>query len=260
MRESTRAGRAGRAAAELGEGRAVGDGRVLAVVGACGGAGTSTVAAAVAHGLRRAGERAALVDVDAPGAGVEVLLGLEAEPGARWPELATARGDVDGRGLLAALPRWGAVPVLSVSRLAASPPPDEVVLDVCSALLRSGESAVLDLPRPAAWTAGVRALVSAADAVLLVVPLTMLGAAGAVSCARQLGRLRPEGPDPRLVLRGPAAGRVDDTDVERLTGLPVAARLRWDARTAGAIERGEGPPVGRRTALGRFAAGVAGAA
>src|SRR5918997_5847376 len=119
-----------------------GTSRVVAVVGACGGAGTSTLAAAVAHGLRRSREPAALVDLDVPGPGLDVLLGVEDAPGARWPELAAARGDVDGRGLLAALPRWGSVPVLSGSRLRAERPDDAVLLDVCTALLRAGEAVV----------------------------------------------------------------------------------------------------------------------
>lgn len=237
---------------------AAGRSGVVAVVGACGGAGTSTVAAALAHGLRRTAGRGVLVDLDAPGPGVEVLLGVEGEPGARWPELAAARGEVDGRGLVAALPRWRSVPVLSVSRLRAEPPDDDVVLDVCAGLLRSGEHVVLDLPRR--WTPAVRALLAGADDVLLVAPLTMPGAAGAVALAtavaaarRGVGGARPGSPAvPRLVCRRPGPGRVDPVDLEELTGMPLAAVAPTDRRLAAAVERGEGPPAGRRTALGKL--------
>ena len=224
---------------------------LLAVVGATGGAGASCVAAATAHALRRAHGRGVLVDLDAGGPGVEVLLGIEEEAGARWPELSGARGDVDGRGLLAALPRWGTVPVLSASRLSPHPPHDDVVLDVCAALLRAGEGVVLDLPRPSAWTAAARALVSDADDVLVITPLTMTGAAGAVALARVLdetsagsgtGRIR-------LVTRG-GAGRVHGQDVERLTGLGIAAHVGEDRSLTAGIERGEGPRVSRGTRLG----------
>ncbi|WP_425955240.1 pilus assembly protein FlpE [Xylanimonas sp. McL0601] len=237
----------------------MGDSPLVAVVGACGGAGTSSVAAAVAHGLRRTGGRGVLVDLDAGGAGIEVLLGIEDEPGARWPELADARGDVDGRGLLAALPRWGAVPVLSAARFTPAAPEDDVVLDVCAALLRSGEAVIADLPRPGAWRTAARALLADADDVLVVTPATMTGAAGAVAVARALERVPAGGGAGRvrLVVRGPGPGRVDPADLSALTGLEVAAETGEDRSLAGAIERGEGPRVGRGTRLGKVGAELA---
>ncbi|GAB2450291.1 pilus assembly protein FlpE [Xylanimonas ulmi] len=232
---------------------------LVAVVGACGGAGASSVAAALAHGLRRARGRAVLVDLDAGGHGVEVLLGVEDEPGARWPELAGARGDVDGRDLLAALPRWGAVPVLSASRLSPTTPGDDVVLDVCSALLRAGEAVVADLPRPGAWTSAARALLADADDVIVVAPSTLPGAAGAVAVSRALAGLPTDAGmgRTRLVLRGRAPGRVDAADVEAVTGLDVLARVGEDRALAAAVERGQGPRVGRGTRLGRLGAQLA---
>jgi hypothetical protein len=266
------------AAGVPGAAAAGGRSRVVAVVGACGGAGTSTVAAALVHGLRRAVGRGVLVDLDAPGPGVDVLLGVEAEPGARWPELAAARGEVDGRGLVAALPRWRAVPVLSASRLRPEAPDDDVVLDVCAGLLRAGEHVVLDLPRR--WTPAVRALLAGADDVLLVAPLMMPGAAGAVAAATAVAAARGGGPDgaahqaggrggqrdeaggpmpARLVCRRCGPSRVDPADLEALVGMPLVAVVPADRRLAAAVERGEGPPVGRRTALGRLGDALAAA-
>lgn len=230
---------------------------MIAVAGACGGAGTSTLAAGLARGLRRDREPAALVDLSVPGAGIDVLLGIEDEPGARWPDLAGARGDVDGAGLLAALPRWGAVPVLSGSRHGPERPDDAVVLDVCTGLLRADESVVLDLPLPGAWSPATTSLVGAADVVLLAVPLTAPGVAGAMVVSTALAGTGA--PDVRLVARRPAPGRVDEGTLESATGLPVVATLAWDRRQVGAIERGEGPAVGRRSALGRGLAELVGA-
>ncbi|MFC7878719.1 hypothetical protein, partial [Isoptericola sp. NPDC057391] len=192
--------------------------RTVAVVGACGGAGVSTLAAALAQGLRRAEEGAVLVDLDLPGPGADVLLGIEDEPGARWPELAAARGDVDGVGLVAALPRWRAVPVLSGARLSPARPDDAVVVDVCTGLLRGGETVVLDLPRPAAWTPAARMLVASADVVLLVAPCTAPGVAGALATWAELVELGVR--DPWLVARRPAPGRVDAAALGDAVGLP----------------------------------------
>jgi len=249
-------------------------GRVIGVVGACGGAGTSVVAACVAHGLRRGGERATLVDLDAQAPGADLLLGADGGRGARWPDLAEARGEVEGTGVVAALPRWGAVPVLSGTATGA-PPDDDVVLDVCRGLVQAGETLVLDLPRSGAWgTATRRGTGTAADApgsdglalrtllagsttALLVVPLTLPATVGA---QRVRDALRAAGvADVRVVVRGPAPGAVDEDDVAAALGLPVLAAMSHDAGLARAIERGEGPAMSHRTLLGRFAAAAAGA-
>ncbi|MDR2704006.1 MAG: pilus assembly protein FlpE, partial [Cellulomonadaceae bacterium] len=115
---------------------------LTAVIGAKGGIGASCLAAAIAHGAQQTEGRGALLDLDTAGGGLEVLLGIEGEPGARWPEMLAAFGEVDGGGLLAALPRWGAVPVLSAARQAPQLPPDELVLDICAGLLRNDETVV----------------------------------------------------------------------------------------------------------------------
>jgi hypothetical protein len=228
----------------------------------------------VAHGLRRSGERATLVDLDAHGPGTDLLLGADGGPGARWPDLVEARGEVEGAGVVAALPRWGAVPTLSGT--ASGPPPeDDVVLDVCRGLVLAGETLVLDLPRPGAWGSvtrrgpgpaaeapgsdglAVRTLLARCETVLLVVPLTLPAAVGA---QRVRDALREAGvSDVRAVTRGPAPGSVAEDDVAAALGLPVAAAMGRDAGLARAIERGDGPALSYRAPLGRFAADVAGA-
>ncbi len=226
---------------------------MIAVVGACGGAGTSVLAAALARTQRRTSGATALVDLDVPGGGLDVLLGAETAPGARWGDLADARGTVDGTGLLAALPRWGAVPLVSGTRHEAERPADAVVLDVTTALLRGGHRVVLDLPGPAGWTPAGRSLLAAADAVVLVVPLTAPAVAGAFAVQAALAEAGAD--EVRLVVR-PAPGRVDVRGIERALGRPVVATVGWDARLAAAVERGEGPRTGRRTPLGRAAAAL----
>jgi hypothetical protein len=54
------------------------------------------------------------------------------------------------------------------------------------------------------------------------------------------------------VCRRGGPGRVEAGDLEELTGLPLAATVPADRRLAAAVERGEGPAVGRRAALGRL--------
>ncbi len=118
---------------------------VVGVVGARGGVGASTVAAALAlrvhrhgwhaerrrprrRGTGRAGAtadvpRVVLVDLDPAGGGLDVHLGIEDVPGVRWPDLAGARGDVSGPELTDLLPDWAGVTVLSGDRWRPGPAP-----------------------------------------------------------------------------------------------------------------------------------------
>ncbi|WP_402462737.1 P-loop NTPase [Isoptericola aurantiacus] len=228
--------------------------RMIAVVGATGGCGSSTFAAALARTLRRTTGEATLVDLDVPGPGIDVLLGVEGMPGARWPDLSDARGTVEGAGLLAALPRWSAVPVLSASRHAPTPPQDAVVLDVTTALVRAGQRVVVDLPGAPAWGPAIRSLLAACDAVVLLVPPSACGVAGALACLGTLAAL--DVADVHLVAGPPGPGRVDAAEVGRALGRPVVATVARDARQPTAVERGDGPRTGRRTAAGRAAAQV----
>src|SRR5699024_6034211 len=73
-------------------------------VGAVGGCGTSTVAAALA--VRASGRgRTLLVEADPRGPGIDLLLGSEAEPGLRVGDVRSDLGGPDPEALWAAVPR-----------------------------------------------------------------------------------------------------------------------------------------------------------
>jgi len=217
-------------------------GAVVAVVGARGGAGASVVAASLARAAARRRAPVCLVDLALVGGGLDVLLGVEQDPGVRWPDLADARGRLDGEDLLARLPRWGPVPVVSTER--GGGPEPAALADVVAALAevtaaRSGVL-VLDVDRAALGTgAAGAALLDACDEVLVVTPLDVTGVAGAAAV-----RDRVAGPA-ALVLRRPAPGRLAPAEVAEAVGLDVAATVGWDRTLAGAVERGQGPCVGR---------------
>ncbi|HFG8808774.1 septum site-determining protein Ssd [Corynebacterium striatum] len=86
----------------------------LAVVGAAGGVGTSTFAYALAV---EAGA-GLLVDAAPYSGGLDLLAGIEEEPGARWPDLASGSGAVNATDLHRAVPRHGNLGVLAASRSA----------------------------------------------------------------------------------------------------------------------------------------------
>ncbi|MBC7292320.1 MAG: pilus assembly protein FlpE, partial [Actinotalea sp.] len=86
---------------------------MVAVVGAAGGVGASTLAALLARRRAIAGDRVLLVDLDPGGGGLDVLLGLEQVDGARWSDLRHVASGVEARPLLDALPHWRGVSVVS---------------------------------------------------------------------------------------------------------------------------------------------------
>ena len=84
---------------------------LVAVTGARGGVGTTTLAVAVARGLG-----AVLVDTDGAAGGVDLWLGGEELPGVRWSGLGLAGGTLAAGELVAALPRIGRSRVLAADR------------------------------------------------------------------------------------------------------------------------------------------------
>ncbi len=88
-------------------------GHVIAFVPTSGGVGSTTLAAAVTVRAAAAGRVAVAVDLDRFSGRLDVVLGLEQQPGWRWPDLAGVAGVVDGRRLLDELPALGAAAVLT---------------------------------------------------------------------------------------------------------------------------------------------------
>lgn len=215
-------------------------GVVVGVVGARGGVGASTLAALVAS---RASRRTAttLVDLDEAAGGIDVLVGLEEETGARWPDLAHARGDVDGRDVVALLPRWGRVAVLSADRSRPGPVDASTAVDVVGALARASGCVVVDLGRAAALAG--HPVVGMCDRVALVAGRDLRSVAGALALREALGEASVG-----LVQRGPAPGGLGTDEVAEAVGLPVLWAGRADRGVARAGEQGLVPsrgPAGR---------------
>lgn len=233
-----------------GGGAAGGGGRatVIGVVGGRGGAGASTFAAALAARFARS-TATALVDLDRSSAGVDVLLALEDADGVRWPDLAGARGDVDGTQVVALLPRWGPCAVLSADRLRPAPPEPAVVSDVLHALTGVCGVLVLDLDRSGVVSG--ESVAAACDVLVVVAPRDLRTVAGVLALRPQLvGHGAPTG----VVAAGPAPGGLGAAELAQAVDLPLLGRLPVDRRTAAASERGGLPLTG---GVARAAARVA---
>lgn len=251
------------------------------MVGAVGGVGASTLAALLARERAVDGRRVVLVDLDLGHGGIDVLLGLERATGARWPELAAARGTLALDDLDGLLPRWRGVEVLSAGRTAVGGgsraasgagsgggsraasggegggPAGEVglgdgavpwaaVAAVWGALLASATDVVVDVPAHAARADRRVADLLQGARVLLVTGQDVLGVAGAVAARTALVGARAQ-----LVLRRRAGARVAPAEAARALDLPLAGLVPRDRGVAGATDRGLGPAVPAWSPLAR---------
>lgn len=237
-----------------------GDGELVAVVGACGGAGASVFATALAAAADRRSRRVLLADCDRWGAGLDVILGVENAGGVHWGTLAAPSGRLSAVALHQALPTVpvgsGRISVLCHPRTGEgnSPPEDltaEIVDVVISAGRRAGDLVVADVAR-GLGPAGERVL-ERADLVVLVTTADIRGCFGG---ARIAARLTEMGVLPELVVRGPSPGGIGADDIAEVLGLPVLARMRPQPFLARDLESGRVPGADRTGPLARAAGAV----
>lgn len=215
-------------------------GRILAILGGCGGAGASVLATAVAVSSARNGQRSLLVDCDPLGGGLDLAVGAETTDGLRWSGLTVNAGRLAASALHEALPQRrigpGAITVLSCDRDGPSTGlTPEAVRAVLGAGRRAGDTVVCDLPRtlPDAAVAGL----GQADLTVVVVPAEVRACAAA---ARAVSGIREHtGGEIGLVVRGPAPGGLRAADVARAVGAEVLAVMRAQPHLPAALDRGD---------------------
>lgn len=220
---------------------------VIGVVGGSGGVGASVLSAAIAVRAAAADRVAVCVDGDRLGGGLDVTFGLEQEAGLRWPDLARARGRVDGAELLLRLPSVDGVAVLSFDRHREVSLEAEVVQEIVSAVARAADLVVLDLPRPGDALFEVWA--GLVDAVVLLSGPEARDLAASSCIAPVVSGACAE---VWLCLRG--TGRAEFADsVAAALDLPLLARVRDDGALRADQLHGIPPGTSARGALARAA-------
>jgi len=223
-------------------------GRVVGVIGGRGGAGATTLAAALAARAAFTGWRAALIDADPMGGGADLAIGAELADGLRWRALADADGPIAADSLAEALPAVEGVSVLAHERGPGAPAVGPAAMRaVVGSAARAYDLVVVDLPRmldPAAEEAVLRA-----DEVLVVVPAEVRATASAAQVAERLEALCRS---VSLVAVLPSPSGLDEEHLADALGLPVSAVLRRETSVAEAVERGEAATL-RRGSLVRAA-------
>lgn len=221
-----------------------GVGTVLGVVPGSGGAGATTFACAVAQ-VAAANGSSLLVDADPLGAGAETVLGLADEAGARWDSLGRTTGRLGARALREGLPRRATLGVLAWPTGPACPSVSPTAArETLAAARRGHRTVVVDLPRPT--DPMTSELAGRCDQLWVVV---VPSARGVLAAARVVERL-PQAPRVSLVLRGPL---VDEAEIARRVGAPVAVAMADQRRLDETIGLGRGPLRSRRGPLARAA-------
>ncbi|MPV37398.1 septum site-determining protein Ssd [Georgenia subflava] len=217
--------------------------RTVGVVGAHGGAGASVLAAGLARACVGAGAATALVDLDPAGGGLDVLLGLEHDPGRRWADVHGERGALLPEQLALALPTWHLVRVLSGDRRGGAQAEDLVVRSAVRALGQGHDVVVLDLPRQvlAPGPAQELWLGWCADLVLL----TCGGVRGGAAAQAVGGLAGTAVPVDRVHLVVRERGQ-DAEDIAAAAGLALTARMRDERALPAGIEHGVTPGDQRR--------------
>lgn len=228
------------ALADAAEGPPSNSGKVLAVLGARGGAGASVFAVAVGLTALTAGDNTLVVDCDPRGGGLDLVLGAETEKGFRWPDMRLSAGRIAAVSLHRSLPtrrRGNAqLTLLSGARKGEGPAPDAVAA-VVEAGRRAGDVVVCDVPRQldaAAWAA-----IDRADLTVIITPAEVRAAITAGQMAKELaGR----GATAQLIVRGPSPGGLRPDEIAASAHLPLLAMMRPEPQLAQSLERGDFHP------------------
>ncbi len=221
---------------------------VIGVIGASGGLGSSTLAAALTRRVSVRQGACVLVDLDLAGGGAEVTTAVEHREGVRWVDLRDVVGSVDATRLVEALPGVEGAGVLSAGGrgpVRRADVPLAACRDVLDSRLGGDIPVVLDLPRsfPA-----VEEVAAQCSELALVTGLHSRALADLDSVVERLESVWGAAGVPRgvgVISRGRRVSADVVAAIEQHLGVPHLAHVADDRRVALACERGEWPGSAR---------------
>ncbi|NNG98841.1 septum site-determining protein Ssd [Gordonia araii] len=225
------------------------DGRVLAILGGHGGAGSTTLSAATGLAAAQSGAgRVLLIGPDEVGAGIDLMLGIEGATGPRARDLNVVGGRLSHTALHEALPHaHRSLAVLAAGAGSERPLRAESVLAAVDAGRSGGDLVIVDVPRTQPGLQ--RELLRRADLIVLL-SQGILAAIAATRATRE-NLAVPRG-QVELVLRGPAPGGIPPVEMAAAVGVPLLDCYRSDPSLAARMETRPLSP-GSRSPLGRIA-------
>ena len=243
----------------------------LMLVPAVGGAGASITAAASALVLSRE-KPICLVDADALAGGIDLVLGMETEPGLRWQDFSAADGRLDGAALYEALPSCPRSPALKVltwtrsrtpetaynhasaatkfdsaDRPGRTDRPDDVrhIASTISCLIHAGITVIVDCPKQVEYVTALGAL---ADDTVIILPTSVRAIAAGGHLASVCAQA---GFTPSLAVRHQQHRDISVEEVEYALDLPIAGEIEYCKKVAHEIDVG-----GLAGAVGKLTRGL----
>ncbi|NUS73422.1 MAG: septum site-determining protein minD [Corynebacteriales bacterium] len=217
---------------------AVNAGKIVTVVGGCGGAGASVLATALALTSSRREASTVLIDADPLGSGLDLTLGRESkdDTGAGWADLMAEANPQGSSNIMDVLPRLGDLCLLLWGRERSGSLTGEAMATALDIVTHESQLTIVDLPRyPDEAT-----LVALARSTrtFFVVPASV---PATYAAARLAPFLIEHSPAVECVVRGPSPAGLSPHDISRVLELPLAASLKAEPGLAAALERGEPP-------------------
>lgn len=228
-------------------------GRVVAVVGARGGAGATSFAVALSLAAARAERRTMLVDADPYGGGIDLALGAEDVDGPRWDAFAERPPPVVGDALTATLPRCGEVTVLAWPRSGPATIPGTTVESMLAIARRGADVVVVDVAR--CLNDASRAALSVADVAFVVCPAEVRACAAGRRVVEAVSMFVD---DVRVVARGPVPTDLTGPLVAEALGLPLAGWVDPEKDIDVAYDHGRPPGRGGRGPLAELCGALVG--
>ncbi|EEI16229.1 septum site-determining protein Ssd [Corynebacterium lipophiloflavum] len=191
-------------------------GKVIAVVGAAGGVGASTLCASISRAAARDREPT-IIDAHRYSGGFDLLVGIEERGGARWGEISFGEGSVERADVRRALPCTpDGIAVLTCSRTTIADPfvLDAAMLERTVAALGSAGLTVVDCP--------VGLVPQRCDLALVITPGEVRAAAAA---ARICAELAANSIGCAIVARRRSWTGLSISEIERVTKLDVVAEV-----------------------------------
>ena len=190
----------------------------ISVVGASGGVGASTLAGAIARKARSGNGSALLIDAIPISGGLDLLMGLESAPGARWPDVSLGTGAIDAADLASALPSTtDGITVLSSDRTRVETPfhlETEAVDRMVTAASVGFDVIVIDAPGTA--------IPHPSDLVVVLCAAEVRSSAAATEICADL---KARGINFVVALRHRGWSGLSARDVERITHSTVAVEI-----------------------------------
>ena len=210
-------------------------GMCVGIIPGAGGAGASILSCGLAFHARQFFNAVVLVDLDPSSAGLDIILGIEAQPGMRWHDFSSLTGSISGGDILRGLPARDGVALLT-HQASESVSKNFMPSSIIEQLRNASELVIIDLPRFTNQEAMIEIL-QLCDIVYVATPSTVRGSA---STKKAIANIQKHIKNVELVIRNMPGTNLDALKIAQSLNVPLAGVITSDPRIIEQIEQGFG--------------------